>query len=174
MEIVDNACTSLKAVGKSGNWVCDWILEKPSRLGLGNIEIRDNKLIYHGNLEVRQEILAYLASADTFYEIEIMLDECEANHNGLRALEFSSRERLKHPNSKHVAVIVSENLSSTYRKLLEALPQILPFIGIEITVLKLSMECVMATILPLIIARSDNSHSFAANPVCISKQQTVA
>ena len=159
MEIVDSTCTSLRAIGKDENWVCEWILEKPSRLGLGNIEIQQYELIRHGNLEVRLEILAYLAHADTFYEIEIMLNECDANHNGLRALKFSSRECLRHPDSKHVAVMVSENLSSTYRRLLENLPQVLPFIGIEIKVLKLPFEEGVATILTSVIVQSDNLKS---------------
>jgi len=173
MEIIDNACTSLKSVGKDGKWVCEWILEKPSRLGLGNIEIEHHELVCSGHSGIRQEILAYLACADTYYEIEIMLEECDANHNGLRALEFSSRERLKHPDARHVAVIVSENLSSTYGQLLEALPQVLPFIGIEIRVLKLSTEYVAATILPSVIVRSDNSERFAGHSIWAPNQQAL-
>jgi hypothetical protein len=111
---------------------------------------------------------------DTFYEIEIMLDECDANHHGLRALEFSSRERLKHPDSRHVAVMVSENLSSTYRRLLEGLPQVLPFIGIEIRALKLPSEGRMATILPFIIVRSDNDRRHRDIPNQISQRHAVA
>lgn len=158
MEIIDNIRTSLNAIGKDGKWVCEWILEKPSRLGLGNIEVRHYELICHNNLEVRLEILAYLEDVDTFYEIEIMLNECDANHNGLRALEFLSRERLIHPASRHVTVMVAENLSSTYRRLLEGLPQVVPFIGIEIRVLKLLSEGSRATILPFVIARSDSAN----------------
>lgn len=63
MEIIDNVRTSLNAIGKDGKWVCEWILEKPSRLGLGNIS-RHYELICHKNLEVRLEILAYLVDPE--------------------------------------------------------------------------------------------------------------
>lgn len=92
---------------------------------------------------------------DTSYEIKIMLDECDGNH-GIRILDYWSRERLKHPGSRYVAVLIAEDLSCRYTSLLEGLPQILPFIGIEIKVLKLPIENGMATILTSIIAQSHN------------------
>jgi hypothetical protein len=153
MEIIDSVYTSLRAIGKDENWVHDWIIEKPSRLGLGDIEIKRHELIRCRNLGGRLDIFAYRTDIDTFYEIEIMLDECDANH-GLRALDFWSRERLKHPDSRHVAVLVSEDLSSRYKPILEGLPQVLPFIGIEIKVLKLPFEDGVATILTSIIVQS--------------------
>ena len=131
------------------------IIEKPSRLGLGDIEIKQHELIRHGNLGGRLDIIAYRADIDTSYEIKIMLDECDANH-GIGILEYWSRERLKHPGSRYVAVLIAEDLSCRYKSLLEGLPQILPFIGIEIKVLKLPFEEGMATILTSVIVQSDD------------------
>ena len=155
MKIVDNTFTSLRAIGKDEYWIRDWIIEKPSRLGLGDIEIRRHKLIRHGNLGGRLDILAYRADIDTFYEIKIMLDECDANHK-IGILEYWPRERLKRPDSRYVAVLIAEDLSCRFKSLLEGLPQILPFIGIEIKVLKLPFEDGIATILTSVIVQSHN------------------
>ena len=155
MEIVDNTFTSLRAIGKDEYWIRDWIIEKPSRLGLGDIEIWQHELIRHRNHGDRLDIFAYRADIDTSYEIKIMLDECDAGH-GTRILEYWSRERRNHPGSRYVAVLIAEDLSCKYKSLLEGLPQIMPFIGIEIKVLKLPFEDGIATILTSIIARSDD------------------
>lgn len=58
---LESYTTSLKVIGKDEYWIRDWIIEKPSRLGLGDIEIRRHELIRHGNLSVRLDILAYRA-----------------------------------------------------------------------------------------------------------------
>jgi len=155
MKIVDSTCTSLRAIGKDEYWIRDWIIEKPSRLGLGDIEVRRHELIRHGNHGGRLNIFAYRPDIDTSYEIKLLLDECNANR-GIRILDYWSKERLRHSDSRYVAVLIAEDLSCRYKSLLEGLPQILPFIGIEIKVLKLPFEDGMATILTSIIVQSHN------------------
>jgi hypothetical protein len=154
MEIVDSTCTSLKSIGKDTKWLCDWILERPSRLGLGDIEIRRHKIIQHRNFGGHVYILAYRSNINTFYEIKIMFDECGADY-ALRILGCWLRGRISHPDSKHVAVLAAEDLSREYKELLEGLPQILPFIGIEFKVLKLAFNGGVVTILPCIITQSN-------------------
>jgi hypothetical protein len=153
MEIIDCVYTSLKAVGGDEGWIHGWIVRKPHRLGLGAIEVQRHELIRHDAHGHRLEMIAYRADIDTFYVIEIMLDGCDPL-SGARMLSFWSRERLKHPGSRHVAVLAAENLYGRCRPLLEGLPQILPFIGIDIKVLALPSKCGVATILPTVIVRS--------------------
>lgn len=38
MEIIDSTYTLLRAVEKDEAWLHQWIIEKPSRLGLGEME----------------------------------------------------------------------------------------------------------------------------------------
>lgn len=139
MSFMDNRVVLLKEAGRDENWVHDWIIAKPERLGIGSIEIINHELIQYRNNGGRLDILAYNRSINTFYEIEIMLGECDADH-GFRTLDYWARERIKNPNSSHVAVLVAENLQGRYKTLIETLPQFLPFIGIELRTLELIID----------------------------------
>jgi hypothetical protein len=155
MEIVECDNTTLRAIGKDESWLEQWILEKPTRLGLGEIRIHKNQVTHYRNQGGRLDILGYRADLDTYYEVEIMLGECDADH-GFRTLDYWARERLLKPNSRHVAVLIAENLSGRYKTIVETLPQFLPFIGIEIQVLKLPVEGGVATIQMNIVAQPDD------------------
>ncbi len=61
MEIVDNTFTTLRAVGKDERWLQQWLIENPSRLGLGNITIKSSELRQYGAKGGRLDVLAYRA-----------------------------------------------------------------------------------------------------------------
>ncbi len=155
MEIVDSIDTTLRAIGKDEAWLQKWLIEKPSRLGLGDIEIISHELRQYKNRGGRLDILAYRTDLDTYYEIELMLGECDSDH-GFRALDYWARERLKKPNVRHVAVLVAEDLSGRYKTVVETLPQFLPFIGIELKVIKVPYQEGVATIQAAIVAQPDD------------------
>jgi hypothetical protein len=125
MEIVENVYTTLRAIGKDEYWLQLWITEKPSRLGLGDLLIKSSELVHYKNRGGRLDFLAYRGDLDTYYEIEVMLGECDADH-GFRILDYWARERLKNPNARHVAVLIAENLSGRYKTIIETLPQFCP------------------------------------------------
>src|SRR5688572_11137972 len=110
MQIVDNVSTTLRAIGKDEQWLHDWIVQKPARLGLGDLTIKKSELIHYKNRGGRLDMLAYRGDLDTYYEIEVMLGECDADH-GFRVLDYWARERLRNPNARHFAVLVAEDLS---------------------------------------------------------------
>jgi hypothetical protein len=155
MQIVENSYTTLKAIGKDESWLQSWITDKPSRLGLGDLSIKRCELTHYKNKGGRLDILAYRGDLDTYYEIEIMLGECDSDH-GFRTLDYWARERLRNPNARHIAVLVSEDLSGRYKTVIETLPQFLPFIGIEIRVLKLEFAEELATIQTDIVVQPDD------------------
>jgi hypothetical protein len=155
MQIVENSRTTLRAIGKNEDWLHAWILEKPSRLGLGDLTIKQHELIHYKNKGGRLDILAWRGDLDTYYEIEIMLGECDSDH-GFRVLDYWARERVRNPNAKHVAVLVAEDLSGRYKTLIDTLPQFLPLIAIEIKVLRLVSEHDVATIEAVIVAQPDD------------------
>ena len=154
-QIIESATTSIRAIGRDEAWLHKWICEKPSRLGLGDLTIKHSELIHYKNKGGRLDILAYRGDLDTYYEIEVMLGECDSDH-GFRALDYWARERLRSPNARHVAVLVAEDLSGRYKTLLETLPQFLPFIAIEIRVLKIDHGDGIATIETSIVAQPDD------------------
>jgi hypothetical protein len=155
MEIVESTYTSLRAIGKDEAWLERWLLEKPSRLGLGDVKIQKNQRIHYQGKGGRLDILAYKSDLDTYYEIEVMLGECDSDH-GFRTSDYWARERLARPNSRHVAVLVAEDLSGRYKTVIETLPQFLPFIGIEIKALVLPYRDGVATIYATIVAQPDD------------------
>ena len=155
MDIVESAYTTLRTIGKDERWLHKWIREKPSRLGLGELVIECSELSHYKNMGGRLDILAYRADLDTYYEIEVMLGECDADH-GFRTLDYWARERLRNPNSRHVAVLVAEDLSGCYQTDIETLSQFLPFIGVEIKVLRLPYQDGVATIVTSVVAQPDD------------------
>ena len=154
MPIHDNKPTSLKALGMSEAWLRDWIVQSPARLGLGPLAIKAIEVQHSTKFGGRLDILAYRSDLDTYYEIELMLGEVNADH-GFRCLDYWARERLKKPNAHHVAVLVAEDLRGRYQTLIETLPNFLPFIAVELRVLQIQDQDV-ATIVPLIVSQPDD------------------
>jgi hypothetical protein len=133
---LDNKLVSLREVGNDEKWLHKWIAEKPERLGLGPLEIVAQELRQYRNKGGILDILGYNKNTNTYYEIEVMLGECDSDH-GFRVLDYWARERAKNPNSLHYAILVAEDLHGRYKTLIETLPQFLPFIAIEIQTLQL-------------------------------------
>ena len=170
IDIVESTYTTLRAISKDEAWLHNWIKEKPSRLGLGELTIVHSELSQYKDSGGRLDILAYRADLDTYYEIEVMLSECAADH-GFRTLDYWARERLRNPNARHFAVLVAEDLSGRYKTVIETLPQFLPFIGIEIKVLKLSLPSgEIATIDTSIVAQPDDLIIDAGDEPSITKR----
>lgn len=136
-DVVDNRKASITEIGKDEKWLQDWICSKPERLGLGPLTIEQKELNQFKSGGGRLDILGYSPQTNTYYEIEVMLNECDADH-GFRCLDYWARERIARPNSIHYAVLVAENLQGRYKTVIETLPQFLPFIAIEIRTLLLS------------------------------------
>ena len=107
-EICSSVLSTLKAVGRDEYWLQDWLVSDPTRLGLGQVTIKAKELRQYGSKGGRLDILAYDPALDTYYEIEVMLGECDADH-GFRTLDYWARERARNPNLRHVAVIVAED-----------------------------------------------------------------
>jgi hypothetical protein len=70
MDIVESTYTTLRAIGKDEAWLHNWIKEKPSHLGLGELTIVHSELSQYKDSGGRLDILAYRADLDTYYEIE--------------------------------------------------------------------------------------------------------
>jgi hypothetical protein len=136
---LDNKDVSIREIDKDERWLQDWIVNNPEKLGLGEIEIVEKELIQYQNYGGRLDILAHNSQTNTYFEIEVMLGECDSDH-GFRTLDYWARERLKNPNSLHYAVLVAEDLQGRYKTLIETLPQFIPFIAIEIRTLLLEAD----------------------------------
>lgn len=147
--------TTLRVVGRDEYWLQNWLVDDPSRLGIGKVVIKAKELRQYGAKGGRLDILAYDGALDTYYEVEVMLGECDADH-GFRALDYWARERLRNPNARHVAVIVAEDLSGRYRAVIDTLAQHLPLIAVEIRTLVVKADPPVATTFPVIVAQPAN------------------
>jgi hypothetical protein len=155
MEIKNAAVTTLKAIGKDEKWLQDWLVEDPKRLGIGSVVIKAKELRHYTGKGGRLDILAYNASLDTYYETEVMLGECDADH-GFRVLDYWARERLRYPNSRHVAVLIAEDLAGRYQTVVETLTQHLPLIAVELKTYQLNTDPPVATTIPIVFAQPDD------------------
>lgn len=117
--------------------------------------IKAKELRHYGAKGGRLDILAYDAALDTYYEVEVMLGECDADH-GFRTLDYWARERVRNPNARHVAVIAAEDLSGRYPTVIETLAQHLPLIAVEIRTLLVKSDPPVATTFPVIFAQPDD------------------
>lgn len=155
LTIYPSVLTTLGAIGRDEYWLQDWIVADPTRLGLGQVTIKAKELRQYGGKGGRLDVLAYDAALDTYYEVEVMLGECDADH-GFRALDYWARERVRNPSARHVAVIVAEDLSGRYRTVIETLAQQLPLIAVEIRTLLVKSDPPLATTFPVIFAQPDD------------------
>lgn len=156
MDIVSGEPATLKAVGKDEKWLQDWLCADAARLGLGNVVIKEKELRHFSGKGGRLDILAYSAALDTYYAVEVMLGGCDADH-GFRVLDYWARERLKKPNSRHVAVLVAEDLSGRYKTVIETLAQFLPFIAVELRTLVVGADPKVAVTFPVVFAQPDEA-----------------
>jgi hypothetical protein len=155
MDIKNGAMTTLRQIGKDEKWLQDCLIEDPQRLGIGNITIKAKELRHYVGKGGRLDILAYNAASDTYYEVEIMLGECDSDH-GFRVLDYWARERQRLPNCRHIAVLVAEDLSGRYKTVIEALTQYLPLIAVELKTLQLDTEPPVATTFAVVFSQPDN------------------
>lgn len=94
--------TTLRAVGRGEYRQQDFLVDDPTRPGLGQVTIKAKELRQHGAKGGRLDMLAYDAALNTYYDVEVMLGQCDAGH-GFRALDYWARERVRNPNARHVA-----------------------------------------------------------------------
>src|SRR5215469_14036930 len=120
----------LKSLGLDEKWLQDRIIDDPSLLGLGDLEIagREHRQPVGGRIDflMRDE------EADTFYEVEIMLGPLDESHI-IRTIEYWDIERQRRPQFDHRAVIVAEQITSRFFNVLRLLNRAVPMIAIQLS-----------------------------------------
>ena len=92
-------------------WLQDRIIEDPSILGLGNIDVRESERIQPTG--GRLDLLMSDPDSLTRYEVEIQLGASDEKHI-IRTLEYWDVERRRYPQYDHVAVLVAEDVTSRF------------------------------------------------------------
>lgn len=146
--IVSGAVSSVAELGKDEAWLQSWLKEEPARLGLGELKMADGDPVQDeaGNP-------AFLATDDErYFSVDVQLGEVDASH-GFQVLDNWARNRVRHPDKSHVAVLVTEDAGERYRTTLETLAEHLPLVVIELAVWRGDNE---AMIVPRVALASDD------------------
>jgi len=131
-----NTKTLIKATAKIEN-LTEYDIEKiivsnVASLMLGDIEIVKTQ---HDQSFGILDILALDSINNIYYEIEIMLGEIDTRHI-THVLDYWIKEKSKRLYSSHIAVLIGESVRGRYQKLLSELPNYIPIICSEFTLLK--------------------------------------
>jgi hypothetical protein len=148
MMIVAGAAATVADLGKDESWLKDWLAEEPARLGLGDVTILAGEPVQgeDGNP-------AFIASdAARYYSVNVKLGELDASH-GFHVLDSWARNRVRHPDKTHVAVLVTESLGDRYETALKALSEHLPLVVVELAAWRGKTEIL---VVPRIALASDD------------------
>ena len=111
MQLRKLAPVELRTLGLDERWLQEGIIEDPSILGLGELEIaaREHRQPIGGRID----FLMRDSEAETYYEVEIMLGALDESHI-IRTLEYWDIERQRRPHFDHRAVIVAEQITGRF------------------------------------------------------------
>ena len=101
---------SIREAGFDEYWLQDQIVNNPSALDLGDLEvISKEKIQFSGG---RLDILLKDPEDDKMYEVEVMLGDTDETHI-IRTIEYWDNEKRKFPQRQHQAVLVAEKVGVT-------------------------------------------------------------
>jgi hypothetical protein len=124
---------SIRACGYDEFWLQDQIVDNPSCLQLGDLE-----LIYRERQQAsggRLDILLKDPEDDSMYEVEVMLGETNETHI-IRTIEYWDHEKRKWPQREHFAVLVAETITRRFFNVIQLLSHAIPIIAIQVNVVE--------------------------------------
>ena len=113
----------------SEKWLHKRLIENPSLLGLGDLDVRDNERRQPSG--GRLDLLLQDIEKSTRYEVEIQLGAVDESHI-IRTIEYWDIERRRYPQYEHTAVIVAEDVTSRFLNVISLLNGAIPLIAIQI------------------------------------------
>ena len=116
-------------------WLQERILENPSLLGLGDVDVRDNERPQPS--AGRLDLLLFDPETKTRYEVELQLGPTDESHL-VRTLEYWDIERKRYPQYEHIAVIVAEDVTSRFLNVIGLFNQTIPLIAIQIRAIEVN------------------------------------
>lgn len=121
-------------------WLQDRIVEDPTILGLGDLELRDVERLQPK--AGRLDLLLGDSETDKRFEVELMLGAVDASHI-IRTLEYWDIERKRYPQYDHCAVIVAEDITSRFLNVIGLFNSAVPIIAIQLNALQVGDKIVL-------------------------------
>ena len=136
--IVSGGISTMTDLGKDETWLQGWLKEQPNRLGLGELSVADGEPVQDDDGNP-----AFLATdEERYFSVDVLLGEMDAS-GGFQLLDNWARNRVRHPDKTHVAVLVTENVGDRYLTTLETLSEHLPLVVIELQVWRGENEAIL-------------------------------
>jgi hypothetical protein len=138
-------------------WVQQRIVEDPSLLGLGEVEIVAVEKVQ--SKAGRLDLLLHDDQLNRRYEVELMLGATDPSHI-IRSIEYYDIERRRYPSYDHVAVLVAEDITSRFLNVMALLAGSIPLIAIQLTALRVDEKIVLnfTRVLDQTALRSDDQY----------------
>ncbi len=115
-------------------WLRDRIVEDPTILGLGEVQVKDVERNQPG--AGRLDLLLKDSETDSRYEVELMLGTVNESHI-IRCIEYWDIERKRYPAYDHYAVLIAENITSRFLNVISLFNNAIPIIAIQLNALKI-------------------------------------
>lgn len=117
----------------SEKWLEDQIVENPSILNLGEVEVRGRQRMQPR--AGRLDLLLEDPESRKRYEVELQLGKSDESHI-VRAIEYWDIERKRYPQYDHCAVLVAEDITSRFLNIISLFNGFIPIIAIQMQALK--------------------------------------
>ena len=116
-------------------WVQDRIVENPTILGLGELDVRDKerKQAKAGRLDL---LLEDSNDENKRYTVELQLGKTDESHI-IRTIEYWDIEQKRFPQYQHIAVIVAEDITSRFLNVISLFNRNIPLIAIQMNALEI-------------------------------------
>lgn len=119
----------------SEKWLEDQIVENPSILKLGEVEVRGRQRLQPR--AGRLDLLLEDVESRKRYEVELQLGKTDESHI-IRTIEYWDIERKRYPQYEHCAVVVAEDITSRFLNVLGLFNGIIPLIAIQLQALRVN------------------------------------
>lgn len=114
-------------------WVQERIAEDPKILGLGDLVVKDKERIQPK--AGRLDLLLQDPETNRRYEVELQLGPTDETHI-IRTLEYWDIERKRYPQYDHAAVLIAEDITSRFLKVIGLFNGFVPLIVIQMNAVR--------------------------------------
>ena len=143
-------------------WVQSQIIQDPSLLGLGNLEVLDKER--RQPRAGRLDLLLWDEGSETRYTVEIQLGPTDESHI-IRTIEYWDIERNRYPQINHVAVIVAEDVTSRFLNVISLFNKSVPIVAIQLNAFQVGEDFTLASVKILDTVEVANMDEDETSPV---------
>src|SRR2546423_6138434 len=119
----------------SEKWLEDQIVENPSILKLGEVEVRARQRIQPR--DGRLDLLLEDTESRKRYDVELQLGKTDESHI-IRTIEYCDIERKRYPQYEHCAVLVAEDITSRFLNVISLFNGFIPLIALKLQAIKVN------------------------------------